>query len=115
MNHAHEIPYFRGVFMRDELPKYSHRKECGVINLDDSKNSGSHWVAYAKCNHYVEYFDSYGDLKPPKEFIQYMRSNMIHYNHENIQRDHPYNCGHLCLKFLKKFWDVRINSLKETI
>lgn len=89
--------------MRDELPKHPLSKECGVINLDSSKNQGTHWVAYAKFKGYVVYFDSYGNLKPPIEFIRYVGPN-IHYNYENIQKDHPYNCGHLCLKFLKNFW-----------
>lgn len=89
--------------MRDELPKCPFEKECGVINLDSSKNPGSHWVAYAKYNAYIEYFDSYGNLKPPKEFIKYL-SSKVHYNYENIQGGHPFNCGHLCLKFLRNFW-----------
>lgn len=103
MNHSKQIPYFRGVFMRDKLPIYPSPLECGILNLDSSKNPGSHWVAYAKYYDYIEYFDSYGNLKPPIEFVNYVGSN-IHYNIENIQKDHPYNCGHLCLKFLKKFW-----------
>lgn len=92
--------------MRNELPKKSLHKECGIINLDSSENSGTHWVAYVKFGNYIEYFDSYGNLKPPNEFIKYIGSD-VHYNYDNIQRDHPYNCGHLCLKFLKKFWSSK--------
>lgn len=90
--------------MRDQLPKSPFQKECGIINLDSSKNSGSHWVAYAKVDNYIEYFDSYGNLRPPQEFVDYIKSKNIHYNYENIQRNHPYNCGHLCIHFLKQFW-----------
>lgn len=93
--------------MRDELPKRPFKKECGVINLDSSKNSGSHWVAYVKNNDYIEYFDSYGNLKPPIEFIKYLGTK-IQYNYDNIQRDHPYNCGHLCLNFLNNFWSNQL-------
>lgn len=89
--------------MRDQLPKHPYKKESGIINLDSSQNIGSHWVAYAKLNDYIEYFDSYGNLKPPLEFINYASAN-VNYNYENIQKDHPYNCGHLCLNFLKRFW-----------
>lgn len=97
--------------MRDTLPKRPRKKECGVINLDSSQNSGTHWVAYAKFNDYIEYFDSYGNLKPPLELIRYASDN-VNYNYENIQKDHPYNCGHLCLNFLRKFWQKHflINS-----
>lgn len=92
--------------MRDELPEFSLPLECGVINLDSSTSSGSHWVAYAKINDYVEYFDSYGNLKPPLEFIKYM-GQKINYNYDNLQGNNEYNCGHLCLKFLDKFWEEK--------
>lgn len=89
--------------MRDTLPKKPFKKECGVINLDSSENSGTHWVAYAKSYDYVEYFDSYGNLRPPKELIKYIGS-FIYYNYDNIQRDNTFNCGHLCIKFITEFW-----------
>lgn len=89
--------------MRDELPEKPWLMECGVINLDSSKNVGTHWVAYGKIKDYIEYFDSYGNLKPPKEFLAYVGTN-IRYNYVNLQGNHLYNCGHLCLKFLKSFW-----------
>lgn len=92
--------------MRDQLPKHLRRKECGIINLDSATNPGSHWVAYAKFDNYIEYFDSYGNLKPPSELIKYVGNN-INYNYENVQRNHPYNCGHLCLRFLDMFWSDR--------
>lgn len=108
MKHSINIPFFRGVFMRDELPEFPLQLECGVINLDSSTNAGTHWVAYGKINDYVEYFDSYGNLKPPQEFVKYM-GEKIHYNYDNLQGNNLYNCGHLCLKFLVSFWE-RINK-----
>lgn len=89
--------------MRDELPEKPLLMECGIINLDSSKNSGTHWVAYAKIYKYIEYFDSYGNLKPPIEFLKYMGEN-IRYSYENLQGSNLYKCGHLCLKFLESFW-----------
>ena len=32
-----KIRNFRGVFLRDELPKRPRENECGILNLDDSK------------------------------------------------------------------------------
>ncbi|KYN40000.1 hypothetical protein ALC56_05608 [Trachymyrmex septentrionalis] len=61
------IPYFRGVFMRNALPTSgAHRNESGIVNLD-ATGPGTHWVAYAKRNNRVVYFDSFGNLRPPKE------------------------------------------------
>ena len=39
------IKNFRGIYSRDGLPK-KIRKECGIINLDDIKGPGTHWVCY---------------------------------------------------------------------
>ncbi|KAK9731983.1 hypothetical protein QE152_g13195 [Popillia japonica] len=56
---AKDIPHFRGVFMRDSLPKIPYKNECAVINLDSVKNSGTHWVCYCKEGNTVHYFDSF--------------------------------------------------------
>lgn len=95
--------------MRDELPYKQGIKpqkyETGIINLDKSAGEGTHWVAYVKKGKHCEYFDSYGDLRPPKEFLEYMRQDAavkIFYNYNNVQKGNSYNCGHLCLSFLLK-------------
>ena len=31
-----KIPYFRGVFLLDTLPRKSNKKECGIVNFDKS-------------------------------------------------------------------------------
>lgn len=93
--------------MRDELPMRPFKNECGILNLDTSHNCGTHWVAYAKSNNYIQYFDSYGNLKPPEEFVKYIGSNFF-YNYVNEQKTHPYKCGHLCIKFLQSFWNKHV-------
>lgn len=108
MKFASRIPHFRGVYMRDKLPRYPFLKECGIVNLDSSKNLGTHWVAYIKLNEYIEYFDSYGNLKPPIELIRYLGPD-IKYNIFNIQKSNPFKCGHFCLKFLINFWNKHGN------
>ena len=45
-----KVKNFRGVFMKDELPKNVHKVECDIINLEDSSKEGSHWTAYYKNN-----------------------------------------------------------------
>ena len=57
------IPFFRGVFMRNNLPISGiRRNENGIVNLDNFEGSGTHWVAYAKRGDRVAYFDSFGNL-----------------------------------------------------
>lgn len=99
------IQDFRGVFMRNALPKKIHRNETGIINLDDETGPGTHWTAYKKIKNFVIYFDSYGNLKPPLKVIQYFQSNEpceILYNHQAVQfmKKRDFHCGHLCLSFL---------------
>ena len=67
------ITHFRGVFMRNALPSGKPKlKETAIINLDDKSGPGTHWVAYRKLGKDVTYFDSFGNLKPPKELINYL-------------------------------------------
>lgn len=90
--------------MRDTLPKKPKKTECAIFNLDISKNEGTHWVAYVKMKNYCEYFDSFGNLKPPLEFMKYMEGIRISYNYVQFQNFDTVNCGHLCIHFLKQFW-----------
>lgn len=86
--------------MRDELIHMKPDKtECAIINLDSKKGSGTHWVCYRKTNKQVDYFDSYGNLKPPLELVRYLGNCNIYFNHDRYQFL-SYNCGHLCLMFL---------------
>lgn len=87
--------------MKDTLPVRPKVTECAVVNLDTISGPGTHWTAYYKCGLNVYYFDSYGNLKPPKELISYFgEDSRILYNHDRYQRYKDSNCGHLCLKFL---------------
>lgn len=95
--------------MRDNLPSTPKVNECAVVNLDSSENPGTHWVAYAKFDNYCEYFDSFGDLKPPLELVNYLKKCNIYYNYNKYQSFNSSNCGHLCLKFLNNFWKKHLN------
>lgn len=97
-----KLPHFRGVFMRNNLPKRCRKHECGVINLDDEDGPGTHWVSYYKKNNEkCYYFDSFGDLQPFREFIDYVGNKCkILYNYKRLQSFNTIICGHLCLRFL---------------
>jgi len=55
---------FRGVFLRNTLPKKPKRNECAIMNLDNTSGNGTHWVAWFKRGNDKFYFDSFG-LPPP--------------------------------------------------
>lgn len=89
--------------MRDSLPSSPWIRESGIINLDDSTSDGTHWVAYNKNGKSIHYFDSFGNLQPPKEVVKYLGKN-INYNYVREQKQfNTFNCGHLSLHFLLTF------------
>ena len=95
-----KIPFFRGVFLLDTLPREPNKKERGIVNFDKSRGSGTHWVAWYKNGKTKIYFDSYG-VQPPLEVIRYL-GNPIHYNTNQLQPAREVFCGHLCLNVLKE-------------
>jgi hypothetical protein len=105
MEYARElnIPYFRGVYMKDQLPNKIQKYESMIINLDNSSGPGTHWVCFFKKDKAINYYDSFG-VKPPSELIKYFGKNVIHYNIEKNQNFDQVICGHLCLKFLSTFF-----------
>ena len=81
------IEKFRGVFMRDTLPKIPHRRECGIVNFNTSRQQGSHWVCYYKDGKNKRiYFDSFGQVAP-MEIRKYLKTKK--------------ESGHLCLFVLR--------------
>ena len=76
------IPSFRGVFVRDKLPEKPKKKECGILNLDDSRGNGTHWTAWYRKNDKNYYFDSYG-IQPPLELKTYLRDPIVYNTKKN--------------------------------
>ena len=64
------------MFSRDSLKRTIKKPECGIINLDDTIGSGTHWVCYY--NNY--YFDPFG-MPLPVEVIKDIKvSNIMIFN-----------------------------------
>lgn len=99
------IPHFRGIFMRDTLPKKPRKIECWILNHDSAQSTGTHWTALAKIDNMAWYFDSFGNLRPPLEVITYLGDKIqLVLNYHTYQNVNSLDCGHLCLKFLYNFW-----------
>ena len=89
--------------MRNALPASGpHYCESAIVNLDDAREPGIHWVAYRKRGKNVVYFDSFRDLRPPLDLILYLGVDEVEYKYERYQDFDSYNCRHLCLKFLSR-------------
>ena len=113
------IRHLRGIYSRDGLPQ-KIKKECGIINLDDIKGPGTHWVCYRNLDSVVEYFDPFG-LIMPSEALKYFNTSrrkgstsgkQIVYSMDEIQNRNTVLCGYWCLYYLlerqngKNFLDV---------
>ena len=103
------IPNFRGVKMRDELPVKPHKEECGILNFNTHNQPGSHWVCWYKSGSERYYFDSFGE-PPPIEILTYLKtyeelrknSPVIRRSAVTVQHYRSNECGSLCLFVLKK-------------
>ena len=119
---------FRGVFMRDELPKEpltqtdrgacAPSQESGIMNFDTVEKAGSHWVAWYKSKKKHYYFDSYGTAVPD-ELREYFKNKKIHYSDFMIQSMSSDICGELCIAFIylmdysgKSFQEI-VNVLRK--
>ena len=60
-------PRFNGVYSRNNLAKTIKNETACIVNLDNYKNTGTHWIAlYVKDNEVI-HFDSFGVEHIPKE------------------------------------------------
>ena len=111
-----KIEDFRGVFMRDSLPKQVNTRECGIVNFNTSKEPGTHWVCYFKDGNTRIYFDSFGQITL-EEIQKYLKTKreyesekgVIQRNTDIVQRVNTHVCGHLCLFVLASLTRKHLN------
>ena len=92
-------PRFNGVYSRNNLPK-TIKKGAYVINLDEYKNTGTHWVALFVKPKYTVYFDSFGIEHIPKEIKLTIGNKEIKANIFRIQAYDSIMCGYYCIEFI---------------
>lgn len=98
---------FRGVFPSDRIPILNDITPYAILNLDNSKQSGSHWIAIAKKLNKNELlvYDSFG--RGYKKIIPNLNKSttMRIYNTDPDaeQKVKEANCGSRCLSFLIVF------------
>ena len=96
---------FNGVYSRDNLPKtkFNNKIKDGahVINLDESSDTGTHWVALYIKNNDVTYFDSFGVEHIPKEIKTFISNNKnIKTNIFRIQACDSIMCRYFYIGFI---------------
>ena len=70
---------FNGIFSRDNLPNNNNNNNNNnikngayVINLDEYRDIGTHWVALYVNDKTIIYFDSFGVENIPKEITKFI-------------------------------------------
>ena len=91
-------PRFNGVYSRNNLPN-KIKKGAYVKNLDEYKNTDTHWVSLFVKPKYTVYFDSFGVEHIPKEINKFIR-NEIKSNIFRIQAYDSIMCGYFCIEFI---------------
>ena len=93
-------PRFNGVYSRNNLPN-KIKKGAYVINLDEYKNTGTHWVSLFVKTNEVIYLDSFGIEHIPEEINKFIGSNKkIKANIFRIQAYDSIMCGYFCIEFI---------------
>ena len=64
--------YYSSIFSKDEIPLIENNKSL-IINLQNSEQSGSHWIALSRKDINIFIFDSFGVGHIPKKFIKYIK------------------------------------------
>ena len=87
--------------MRDKIPSLlSTGQECGILNLDKTSGSGTHWTCWFLSQQGKSFcFDSYG-TEIPAELQRYLGKGVFH-NDFQIQAFNSDICGDLCLLVLE--------------
>ena len=92
-------PRFNGVYSRNKLSKL--KKGAYVINLDHSKNTGTHSVViFVKLNEVI-YCDSFGVEYIPEEILKFIGNKNIKTNIFRIQDYNSIMCGYFCILFIE--------------
>ena len=91
-------PRFNGVFSRSHLLK-KIKDGAYVINFDEHKDIGTHWIALFCKKIEIVYFDSFG-VFIPEEIKKLIANRNIKANIFGIQASNSVMCGYFCIGFI---------------
>ena len=91
-------PKFNGVSSRNNLPKI--KDWAYVINLDEYKSIGTHWIALYKNAENVTYFDSFGVEHIQKEIRKFIGIKNVKTNIYRIQAYDSVMYAYFCIGFI---------------
>ena len=87
------------LFFQKKLPKI--KDGVYVINLDDRKIKGTHWVSLFIGKKTAIFFDSFGIEYIPQEIVHITRDKSITHNTIRIQDNDSIMCAFYCVAFVE--------------
>jgi hypothetical protein len=96
---------FSGVYPSDKIPRLNDLKKYAILNLDTSKEPGSHWIAIAKKNNITYVYDSFGrsHTKIIKNLQYSGNGRIVNTELDSEQNILETNCGARSLAWLVLF------------
>ena len=107
-------PLWGGCWCRDELVGKKPGGKFYILNLDESSNPGTHWVACVDFTKAPVYVDPFG-LPPPPEIDRFMHRSKNGaksvYSMAQYQDMTSDNCAYFCVEFIDEL--LEHGSLKR--
>ena len=91
-------PKFNDLYSRNNLPKI--KDGVYVINLDEFKSIGTHWMALYLNTKNITYFDSFGVEHDPKEIRKFIGNKYVKTNIYRIQAYDSVMFEYFCIGFI---------------
>ena len=71
-----------------------------MINLDEYKDTGTHWIALFCKKNEIVYFDSFGVEHIPEEIKKFIGNRNMKANIFRVQANNSIMCGYFCIRFI---------------
>ena len=98
---------FTGCFSKDQIP-FIENNENIIINLNNSYEPGSHWIALKRVNNTIITFDSFGIGYLPIGIFKVYKNFKLITNIYRIQDISSNLCGMFCILFI--LYDIKCKN-----
>ena len=103
---------YLGTYSSDPFPKYIREGQVFILNTESSRENGLHWVAFAKINKKLYYYDSFSRNKDELS-LYWKNRKMINSNKtDRDQSNKSDECGSRAMSWLiliKRFGENAVN------